>query len=240
MSSRRAGGYHRAVVEGRVVGWFSSLQGEGLYVGERHLFVRLAGCNLGCAYCDQPEARRPEGGRAVSARALARQVGRALREAPHEALALTGGEPLLQAAFLRAFLEELRSAGGLPRVYLETNGTLWRELEEVLELVEVIAMDLKLPSATGLPPRWEEHRRFLERARRREVFLKAVVTAALDERDLLTAAQLVAEQDPGLPLVIQPVLPLPGERLLRWQRLCRAHLRTVRVIPQVHPLLGLP
>ena len=34
----------------------------------------LAGCNLGCAYCDQPEARRPEGGRAVSARALARRV----------------------------------------------------------------------------------------------------------------------------------------------------------------------
>ncbi len=31
---------------------FSSIQGEGLYLGKRHIFVRFFGCNMRCAYCD--------------------------------------------------------------------------------------------------------------------------------------------------------------------------------------------
>ncbi|PLX95348.1 MAG: 7-carboxy-7-deazaguanine synthase QueE, partial [Desulfuromonas sp.] len=33
---------------------FSSIQGEGVFLGERQAFLRLAGCNLDCAYCDTP------------------------------------------------------------------------------------------------------------------------------------------------------------------------------------------
>ena len=36
---------------------FVSFQGEGAHVGYRHLFVRLAGCNLRCRYCDTPDSR---------------------------------------------------------------------------------------------------------------------------------------------------------------------------------------
>ncbi|HEX7459911.1 MAG TPA: hypothetical protein VF279_04720, partial [Acidimicrobiales bacterium] len=35
---------------------FSAIQGEAALVGERQVFVRLAGCNIRCTYCDQPEA----------------------------------------------------------------------------------------------------------------------------------------------------------------------------------------
>ncbi|MCJ7821905.1 MAG: radical SAM protein, partial [Armatimonadetes bacterium] len=36
---------------------FSSIQGEGLLVGERQVFLRFVGCNLDCAYCDTLAAR---------------------------------------------------------------------------------------------------------------------------------------------------------------------------------------
>ena len=45
-------------VHGNVVEIFSGIQGEGIHVGRRQIFLRLAGCNLRCDYCDQPEARR--------------------------------------------------------------------------------------------------------------------------------------------------------------------------------------
>ena len=39
----------------RVVEVFSSIQGEGVCLGHRQIFVRLGGCNLHCDYCDEPD-----------------------------------------------------------------------------------------------------------------------------------------------------------------------------------------
>jgi len=99
---------------------FSSIQGEGLYVGRRQVFVRFCGCNLACRYCDTAGSRhsaphcrvetQPGSGTGerianpISAESLSEIVGRFARAARHHSISLTGGEPLLHADFIRGWL----------------------------------------------------------------------------------------------------------------------------------------
>ena len=251
-----------------VVEVFSSLQGEGLLVGERQVFVRFGGCNLHCAYCDTPAARQPppvarlettpgsqrfeEMPNPLSLDGMAQAVRRLLRPWPglHHSVALTGGEPLLHAAFLAKLLPRLGDLG--LRAYLETNGTLPERLAEVIAHLDVVCADIKLPSATGHPPCWEGHERFLIMLAAyddpgRLDFCKCVVTAAADPEEVGRAARLIASMRPEMPLVIQPVtparpdiLPPDGEQLLALQAVAKQHLATVRIIPQVHKAMGWP
>ena len=99
----------------RVAEVFTSLQGESHWAGYPCVFVRLAGCNLDCSYCDTLYART--GGVERDVAAVAAEVlatGTAMAE-------VTGGEPLTQPGSL-PLLRALREAG--LRVLLETNGSL--------------------------------------------------------------------------------------------------------------------
>ena len=239
---------------------YSAIQGEGLCLGERHVFVRLAGCNLGCRFCDTP-AREP--GRPVcmveqdpgsgdfrevpnplSAEDTLAEVVRLVGDTPEaRQVSLTGGEPLLAAGFVEALAKGLK-ARGIP-VYLETNGTLPDEMMRVRELVDWVAMDMKLPSAAGGEPLWEAHRAFLETAIGPSVFVKVIVTFEASGEDVKRAAELIARVNRTLPLVLQPVTPawdvrrgIGLERLRFFESIANRYLETVRVIPQVHKILG--
>lgn len=116
---------------------FVSLQGESTFAGEVCFFIRLAGCNLDCAYCDTRPARDPAAGRAATVDELVRQV----RAAGVPLVEVTGGEPLCQPetpALLQALLDDGRT------VLLETNGAM--PLDAVPAGVHRI-IDYKLPSS---------------------------------------------------------------------------------------------
>lgn len=242
---------------GNILEMFSSIQGEGLLVGCRQVFVRLAGCNLRCRYCDTPGSQTDQhscrietepGSRyfktlagPLSAVAAAGYITSLSAVRPHS-VSFTGGEPLLQAAFLKELLQRVQT---LPvGKYLETNGTLTDNLADVISLLDIVGMDIKLPSVSQMTC-WEEHRNFLRVARQKSLFVKVVVSAATVVEECIMAAELIREVDQSIPLILQPVTPSnqqeesPGPAwMLKLQALLLKYLTDVRVIPQTHKFMG--
>jgi 7-carboxy-7-deazaguanine synthase len=102
-----------------------TIQGEGPFTGIRTALVRLAGCNLHCAACDEPETRKPEV--VEHDLLLPDQILEIIRERgkPHRInhVMITGGEPLIhQRAGLRELVEQILM--GYRSVHIETNGTI--------------------------------------------------------------------------------------------------------------------
>jgi 7-carboxy-7-deazaguanine synthase len=115
---------------------FFSLQGEGKNQGRACLFIRLAGCNLRCRWCDTAYAQ--SGGMEMGLNAILEQVWRV--NPPY--VCITGGEPLLQAGELEPLLVSLHKRG--TAIDIETNGTL--DFSRVQPYASV-CMDVKCPSS---------------------------------------------------------------------------------------------
>ena len=143
---------------------FSSIQGEGRYIGYKQLFIRFAGCNLGCKYCDTDYSLN-ENYREYTVQEL---VNEAAKYTDIHSVSLTGGEPLMSVEFLKEFLPKVEK-----KIYLETNATLFNELKEIKRYVDIISADIKLKSATGLDTK-ELHNKFFEACSGIETFAKIV------------------------------------------------------------------
>lgn len=222
---------------------FCSIQGEGLYCGQKQVFLRFAGCNLACRYCDEPAARKNTAAAEMTCAAAAREVIRLARKGRARAVSLTGGEPLLNWKFIKALAPAFKKAG--LAVHLETNGTRYRELEKIKGMLAVIAADIKLPSSTGGKAFWAEHARFLAAAPEK-TFLKVVLTSRTTLADVKRAVALAAEVRPDIHFFLQPATRRPGgikppagafmERACCW---AAARLARVKVLPQQHPIWGI-
>jgi organic radical activating enzyme len=155
-------------------------------------------------------------------------------------ISLTGGEPLLQKEFLLDWLPRVRKDY---TIYLETCGIDYGPLKELRDYIDVVSMDMKLPSSTGLRSFWNEHREFLAAALGKELFVKAVVTGDTTMEDIKAAAAIIAGTGQTIRLIIQPAsgpLAPSSEKLLRLQEAVLGTVRDVRIIPQIHKVLNLP
>lgn len=233
-----------------------SFQGEGAHVGERHLFVRLAGCNIRCVYCDTPDSLertkqccvyRLDGTKSMidnplAAASLAALVKEFVASGPVDAVAVTGGEPLLQAEFLREFLA---LAPLTCPVLLETNGILPVKLAQVIDLVDIVSMDVKLPSNSGERPFWNEHRQFAAIARRKELYAKILIDEQTTLADVRRAGALLSSEAPEITVFLQPIANRDGVPALTRRRLdetflaLRQEVASVRVLPQTHKIMGI-
>lgn len=173
---------------------FVTVQGEGPHTGAPATFLRLAGCNLACTWCDTPYSwdwsrydRATESERADTA-----ELATVLAENHPRLLVITGGEPLLQRTGLAVLLTQLTDPAW--RFQFETNGTVSPGLLVHDPRVEFVVSP-KLansgdPAAARLQP--AVLREFADLARRGRAWLKVVCA---EPADVVAALELAATYD---------------------------------------------
>ncbi len=254
------------MAEGHVGQIFNSIQGEGIYVGRRQVFVRFAGCSLDCNYCDSeifrqhrpetcevetaPSSMKVRRVRNPMAGAQVLQQVRRLATPDTHSVSLTGGEPLNSGEFLVEVARGCKRAG--LSTYLETNGASSRAMRRVIGHIDISAIDIKLPEHRAVPPRkWPALLReelscvrvSLDAGAR--TFVKIIVLPSTSARTMAgICAKLSRIGD--VPLVLQPVSPerkvSASPSMARMyglsQAAAKAGVKEIAIIPQVHKLIG--
>ncbi|MBN1383768.1 MAG: 7-carboxy-7-deazaguanine synthase QueE [Elusimicrobia bacterium] len=227
---------------GRVAEIFSSIQGEGIYVGTPMVFIRFSGCNLQCSYCDTTMFRNAVAGKALILDEIISRTEKELEDAKNiSIISLTGGEPLLQVEVLAEIIRHFRNEG--IKIYLETNGTLYEKFSKIADIVDYTAMDIKLPSACGTEC-YKEHLAFLK-AVKNDVFIKIVLTTKTTTSEFEKAVTVVERVNKSIPVVLMPatqvekIKPMSFNNVRSLKGIAEQKLENVSIIPQKHKEMGI-
>ncbi len=211
---------------------FESIQGEGPYIGVNQLFIRFSKCNLNCAYCDtdfKTDLKEYSLEELLTTIRLYKNI---------HSISLTGAEPLLEVDFLYEFLKRVNH-----KIYLETNGTLYKNLEKIIDYLDIISMDIKLPSSSKMQELYNEHAKFIQIAaeKNKEIFLKVVFDNNITNSEIEKTIELAKPYN--LLIVLQPKsemnkLSVDSNFINEiFQKYCKLY-NNVRLIPQVHKFIN--
>ncbi|MDR0723877.1 MAG: 7-carboxy-7-deazaguanine synthase QueE [Endomicrobium sp.] len=227
---------------------FFSFQGEALYIGLPQIFVRFAGCNLSCNYCDTNYSIT------VSKKAKYLTVLEVIKKIESlykknnknftitntkPSIAFTGGEPLLYADFLKELLPKLKTKGF--SIYLETNGTLYSNFKKIVKFCDIVAMDFKLPSECK-KNFWKEHKQFLKIAtsnKAANVFVKCVITKRTTLKEIKQTTSIIKTIAKDTPLILQSSLDKNKpkiQNLYIFYRFSKKVICNVTIMVQMHKI----
>lgn len=202
----------------KIVEIFASLQGEGLRQGEPTIFVRLAGCNLRCPFCDTKKAW--EKGEDKQIEDIVAKILEEKEKQPSNWVCLTGGEPLLQP--IKPLAQAIKKAGFY--LQIETNGTLQPTVEADWWTV------------SPKPPHYYLHPEFKKIAKE----VKLVVTRELQLEIIEKFRRLMPQK---VPIILQPQ---SNQRWSEKRALsliregCHRQIANLRLMIQLHRHLKIP
>ncbi len=194
---------------------FSSIQGEGKFIGVPTFFIRSIGCNLRCSWCDTRYAF--DGGKEMSVDEIVSNVGATKH------VSLTGGEPMIQKEFI-PLLKKLTGIGKY--VTVETNGSV--DISQICDMDNVmISMDIKCPSS-GMSDRMLMDN--IELLKEKDQ-LKFVIS---DDVDFEFAESILLKYSPVAEVIFSPVGGMKLQPIA--EKVIEKGLN-VRVLPQLHKII---
>ncbi len=213
---------------------FVSYQGEGLFAGQKQIFVRFAGCNLKCLYCDEPAAVKSAP--LMSVKSLIAEIISLSGKEKTKVISFTGGEPCLYADFIKETAVLLVKKGF--KLNLETNAVLSGKINPILPFLNHVSADIKLPSQSGRKL-WPDHKSFIKKAQKKAC-IKIVVSKKTPLKEFISAVKLIKENFPHLTVFIQPESSefFPKKDLRPYEKFIKAAsvLPDVRFFPQLHKI----
>ncbi|MBW9221381.1 7-carboxy-7-deazaguanine synthase QueE [Methanothermococcus sp. SCGC AD-155-M21] len=239
-----------------IVEVFSSIMGEGKYIGRRYIFIRFKGCPLNCIYCDEyvkesisPRVEKIPGSgifqeyQNIEDRLM--EIIYNLKTPDLFAISFTGGEPLFHHKKIKAYSMELKELGY--KTHLESNGIY----PERLFYFDYASIDIKLPEHFFNLDNEEYEKIYnlelnsIEKlySMGSQVYAKVVIMENTSIKDIENIARDLSDIG-DITLCIQPVTSLfnikpPSQRkLLDIMKLCGSYLgNNLICTPQIHKYL---
>ena len=236
---------------------FSSIMGEGKYIGRRFIFVRFAGCPLNCVYCDEeskgyfnriekiPGSGEFETLQKIDIEDIINAIDK-LRTPDLFAVSFTGGEPLLYHKQIKEISNILKDNGY--RTFLESNGMF----PERVFYFDIASIDIKLKEHFEFI-KDDDYKKLYKNELKTikklynlnsDVYAKVVIMEKTDIEDVKAIAKDLSDIG-DLTLCIQPVTPYrdikpPSQRkLFEIMEACGEYLKdNVMLTIQMHKYLG--
>ena len=226
------------------------MEGEGILYGTKTLFVRLAGCPFTCFYCDTVEALPMNSGTEYSLEEAFKIINSKLQDKTYK-VNFTGGDPLIQHEAVREMAKHVKSKN-IP-TYLESSCFDSAKFSEVVPFIDFVKIEFKTKDSEFVD--LKHYSTLMENA------FECLKTSVLLKK--ITYIKIVVSSKPHLPsfkelikrifntisktditgFIIQPTYGIAEpslEQLLEFYDIVYPLYNEVRIIPQLHKLIGAP
>ncbi|NDF24479.1 MAG: 7-carboxy-7-deazaguanine synthase QueE [Thaumarchaeota archaeon] len=229
---------------------FTSLEGEGVLYGTKTLFVRLAGCPFTCFYCDTKESLPMDSGQEYEISNACSLIEKNLADKTYK-VNFTGGDPLVQAEAV-AEMAKFTQSKKIP-TYLESSCYDSKKFAKVLPFIDYVKIELKTKDSDFVDAK--HYSILIENAldclkqsisTKKPTYIKIVVSQKTTLEEFSSLTQKIFETVSAKDLkgfIIQPTYGVAEptlQQLLGFYDVVYSNYPEVRVVPQLHKLIGAP
>lgn len=233
----------------RVSEIFTSIEGEGIFVGKKTMFIRLSGCHLKCRWCDTKYALPLDSGTDYQIDEIKDLIIKELRPFTYK-VNFTGGEPLLQTEAVIELADFIKKQTNL-KTYMESSCFDSELFSKVLPYIDICKIEFKTDDSNVVED--EEYDNLLLNEIRclelavesnKATYIKIVVTNSTNLESFKNLVYNISKKiKPSdiLGFIIQPSFGIDQptvNKLLDTYDIVEPMFPEVRIIPQLHKEIG--